>query len=153
MSSSLTSSSESTKQLFFVEDADDLSIATSWRTISSESLIPSSGSSLTQWGPGTLSGKAIMAVGEAMLDAVENIIIRRRLRTIAKHFPHTDSMPVPGKIYDDLVELSRLVIDVHRIQAYRHHTLFSGFHCIAVLPGQHHFGSSSCRLHHRRLSN
>lgn len=48
-----------------------------------------------------------MAVGEAMLNGIENIVIRRRLRAIAKCFPHRDDALIPEDIYLDLVELSR----------------------------------------------
>jgi hypothetical protein len=63
----------------------------------------------TIWGPGTLSGKALEAFGEAALRGVENITIRRKLATLRSVFPHTDNTDIPDidTVYDDVLELSR----------------------------------------------
>ncbi|KAF8217535.1 hypothetical protein K438DRAFT_1795164 [Mycena galopus ATCC 62051] len=56
----------------------------------------------TTWGPGTLSGRALLALGEATLRGINSLIIRRRLTTIRRRAPSlTKSM------CDDLLELCR----------------------------------------------
>jgi hypothetical protein len=70
-------------------------------------------STSTIWGPGTLSGKAIEAFGEATLRGVENLVIRRKLVSLRSHFPH-DNGTVNRKIeqiYNDVLELTRFVSD------------------------------------------
>jgi hypothetical protein len=63
----------------------------------------------TIWGPGTLAGKALEALGEATLRGVENIVIRRKLAAIRSVFPHTDTTDIADidAAYDDVLELSR----------------------------------------------
>ncbi|KAL0950353.1 hypothetical protein HGRIS_010321 [Hohenbuehelia grisea] len=87
----------------------------SWLSTSSPSLISSSQytttSSRTIHGPGSLTGKALRRLGKAALGAYELIVIRRRLTTIADHFPHTDhhAAHIPGiaQMYEDILELVR----------------------------------------------
>ncbi|KAJ7343893.1 hypothetical protein DFH08DRAFT_962033 [Mycena albidolilacea] len=62
----------------------------------------------TIWGPSTLAGRALLALGEAMLKGLDRIIDRES-RTIQKRFavirasvPH-----LTPKMYSDLIELSR----------------------------------------------
>lgn len=63
-----------------------------------------SSSSSTVHGPGALSGKAVKALGNLTLRAVERVIIHRRLANIRSHFPSFDD-----HMCDDLLELSRSV--------------------------------------------
>ncbi|KAJ7136333.1 hypothetical protein C8R43DRAFT_1132490 [Mycena crocata] len=62
----------------------------------------------TVWGPGTLAGRAIMALGEATLKGLERIIdweslaIQRRLKRTRRVAPRLSK-----EMYSDLVELSR----------------------------------------------
>ncbi|KAJ3860923.1 hypothetical protein EV359DRAFT_66917 [Lentinula novae-zelandiae] len=75
-------------------------------------------SATTLWGPGTLSGKAIKSLGEASLRGVEKLVVRWRLAKINAILPGLNSgnsspkYPASPeqleKIYDDLLELSRL---------------------------------------------
>ncbi|KAJ3877066.1 hypothetical protein F5051DRAFT_409650 [Lentinula edodes] len=75
-------------------------------------------SATTLWGPGTLSGKAIKSLGEASLRGVEKLVVRWRLAKINAILPGLNSgnsspkYPASAeqleKIYDDLLELSRL---------------------------------------------
>ncbi|KAJ6605352.1 hypothetical protein DFH09DRAFT_1121235 [Mycena vulgaris] len=78
-------------------------------------------SSSTQWGPGAMAGKAILAMGKATLRGVEHLIISRRIGTIKAVMPCTDDNGSEhlGKIFGDLLELSRpaLYPDGVRIQA------------------------------------
>ena len=85
------------------------------RALSFESFATSSTSNTastdtsTIWGPGTLSGKAIEAFGEATLRGVENVVIRRKLSTYRSLFPHTDDMTIKNidTVYENVLELSR----------------------------------------------
>jgi len=79
------------------------------RTTSSTSTASTGTNLSTIWGPGTLSGKALEAFGEAALRGVENITIRRKLATLRPVFPHTDNTDIPDidTVYDDALELSR----------------------------------------------
>lgn len=65
----------------------------------------------TEWGPGTLAGKALLAIGEAALRGVENLAIRRKLATYKSFFPHTDSDELTeidvDQMYGDILELTR----------------------------------------------
>ncbi|KAJ7438521.1 hypothetical protein B0H11DRAFT_2104432 [Mycena galericulata] len=67
-----------------------------------ESSVPS-----TVWGPGTLAGRAILALGEATLKGLDRIIdresraIEKRLHAIYSLAPHLTT-----DMYDDLIELS-----------------------------------------------
>ncbi|KAJ7030707.1 hypothetical protein C8F04DRAFT_1236381 [Mycena alexandri] len=68
-----------------------------------ESTVPS-----TVWGPGTLAGRAILALGEATLKSLDRIIdresraIQKRFEAIRASIPH-----LTPEMYSDLVELSR----------------------------------------------
>jgi hypothetical protein len=42
-------------------------------------------------GPGTVMGKILLAVGEAILRQVETAILYRRLTVLKSFFPHKDS--------------------------------------------------------------
>jgi hypothetical protein len=63
----------------------------------------------TIWGPGTLSGKAIEAFGEATLRGVENVVIRRKLSTYRSLFPHADDTTIKNidTVYENVLQLSR----------------------------------------------
>jgi len=50
-----------------------------------------------------------MAVGEAILDSIEDLTILAKIRRIAKRFSHHDNVPVPDSVYDSLLEYSRWV--------------------------------------------
>ncbi|KAJ6452762.1 hypothetical protein C8R45DRAFT_1223354 [Mycena sanguinolenta] len=62
----------------------------------------------TVWGPGTLAGRAILALGEATLKGLDRIIdresraIQKRFAVIRASVPHLTS-----EMYTDLIELSR----------------------------------------------
>ena len=60
-------------------------------------------------GIGTLTGRAIYAVGEAALRGIEILAIRRKLRMINSFFPHNDDATTKNieMKYDDVLELSR----------------------------------------------
>ncbi|KAJ7474016.1 hypothetical protein FB451DRAFT_1247634 [Mycena latifolia] len=80
-------------------------------------------SSSTQWGPGAIAGKAILAMGKATLRSVEHLIISRRIAAIKVVIPCADddeSQPEHlEKMFADLLELTRptLYPDGIRIQA------------------------------------
>lgn len=63
-------------------------------------------------GIGSLAGKAIQNFGKLTLKGVEQILISRRISSIATHFPHQDSTHIAGlpEMYFDLLELSRYVV-------------------------------------------
>ncbi|KAJ3762092.1 hypothetical protein EV360DRAFT_79654 [Lentinula raphanica] len=93
-------------------DSDQIS-TTTYSTTETES------SATTVWGPGTLSGRAIKSLGEASLRGVEKLIVRWRLAKINAILPGLTSPTSSSsknyttgeqleKIYDDLLELSRL---------------------------------------------
>ncbi|KAJ7744187.1 hypothetical protein B0H16DRAFT_1560434 [Mycena metata] len=68
--------------------------------------------SKTQWGPGSLAGKAILAMGKATLRGAERVVIFKRMTTIQAHLPCYDERvdvdtSVMDIIFDDLLELSR----------------------------------------------
>ncbi|KAJ4473652.1 hypothetical protein J3R30DRAFT_703078 [Lentinula aciculospora] len=87
-------------------------------TASTEDTTETESSATTVWGPGTLSGRAIKSLGEASLRGVEKLLVRWRLAKINAILPGLASgspslkNPASGeqleKIYDDLLELSRL---------------------------------------------
>jgi hypothetical protein len=60
-------------------------------------------------GIGTLSGRAVYAVGEAALRRLENLAIRRKLNNINATFPHSNDITIKNieSIYKDVLELSR----------------------------------------------
>ncbi|KAJ7136337.1 hypothetical protein C8R43DRAFT_1238992 [Mycena crocata] len=68
-----------------------------------ESSVPS-----TVWGPGTLAGRAILALGEATLKGLNRIVdretraIQKRIDAIRASVPH-----LAPEMYSDLIELSR----------------------------------------------
>lgn len=86
-------------------------------SISSESIVSSSSgtsgtsgsSSSTIWGPGALTGKALVAFGNAALRAVETAVIYRRIQVIASDLSQSkdEVSSKSEKIYDDLLELCR----------------------------------------------
>jgi hypothetical protein len=118
---SLFLGSDNEAAVYHADDPDDASITTSGSVIASKISSSSSGRSEsdTIWGPGALSGKAIMAVGQAILDGIENVVVRTRLRSISKSFPHQNDVLIPNAIYDDLLELSRQVQErLHPIQQF-----------------------------------
>ncbi|KAJ6605344.1 hypothetical protein DFH09DRAFT_1067619 [Mycena vulgaris] len=77
-------------------------------------------SSSTQWGPGALAGKAILAMGKAVVRGADYILISRRVATIKAAMPCLDGQSRSLEMmFDDLLELSRpdLYPDAVRIQA------------------------------------
>ncbi|KAF7340422.1 hypothetical protein MVEN_01962100 [Mycena venus] len=72
-------------------------------------------SSKTQWGPGALAGRAILALGKAAIRGAELVVIVKRMAIIQDHLPYSDERPDGGdtsesfmdRIFDDLLELSR----------------------------------------------
>lgn len=65
-------------------------------------------------GIGTLSGRAIYAVGEFALRGVDRIAIRRQLKLIESAFPHNDGDEIKNveQRYDIIFELSRCVLSI-----------------------------------------
>ncbi|KAF8180463.1 hypothetical protein K438DRAFT_1841965 [Mycena galopus ATCC 62051] len=66
-------------------------------------------SSSTQWGPGALTGKAILAMGKAIVRGAENLIIMRRLGAIQAVMPCKDNngdLSIES-MFADLLELSK----------------------------------------------
>ncbi|KAJ7620413.1 hypothetical protein FB45DRAFT_150575 [Roridomyces roridus] len=78
-----------------------------WPVPESASLYTESTIPTTVWGPGTLAGRAIMALGEVTLKGLDRLIdrearaIEKRLQGIQSSAPHLTT-----DMYDDLVELS-----------------------------------------------
>jgi len=66
-------------------------------------------SSDTVSGLGTLSGRVVFGLGNAVLRGVDNLVVRRRLGIIVSVYPHDDDTAPEniGTLYDDLLELSR----------------------------------------------
>jgi len=60
-------------------------------------------------GPGAISGRWIEALGKLTLGRYEQLVIQRRLLLIKTRLPHQDEEHVPTYMYDDLLELSRLL--------------------------------------------
>ncbi|KAJ7367222.1 hypothetical protein DFH08DRAFT_798044 [Mycena albidolilacea] len=58
----------------------------------------------TVWGPGTVSGRALLALGKATIRGIDAILIQRRLATIRLHSPS-----LTGSMCTDLLELCREV--------------------------------------------
>ncbi|KAF8205950.1 hypothetical protein K438DRAFT_2092122 [Mycena galopus ATCC 62051] len=56
----------------------------------------------TVWGPGTLSGRALLTLGEVAIRGISNLIIRRRLAAICLRVPSLNR-----SMCDDLLELCR----------------------------------------------
>ncbi|KAF7364948.1 hypothetical protein MVEN_00365600 [Mycena venus] len=56
----------------------------------------------TTWGPGTVSGRALLALGEATIRGIDTLLILRRLATIRLRAPS-----LTGSMYNDLLELCR----------------------------------------------
>ncbi|KAJ6505437.1 hypothetical protein C8R45DRAFT_549030 [Mycena sanguinolenta] len=86
----------------------------------SESSVYTTTSSSTQWGPGALAGKAIRAMGKAVVRGTEYVVISRRLSAIKAAFsPRSDDNRPTERMFDDLLELSRpaLYPEAFRIQA------------------------------------
>lgn len=80
------------------------------RSSMSESVFTHTTSS-TVPGPGSLTGKAIKALGELVLRGLDRLIIYARVQVILSKFPHTDSEVLGIKdidgIYEVILELSR----------------------------------------------
>lgn len=79
---------------------------------SSSSQTASTPSTSVHMGLGSLSGKAIFAVGTLELYLVEWIIIQQKLSSYARRFPHDDSTSLSDieQIYSETLELTRFVI-------------------------------------------
>ncbi|KAJ6459665.1 hypothetical protein C8R45DRAFT_1221372 [Mycena sanguinolenta] len=81
-------------------------------------------SSKTAWGPGTLTGRAILALGKAAIRGAERVVIAKRISIMRSHLPCLEERAGPHTsfmdgVFDDLVELSRpeLYSDSIRIPA------------------------------------
>ena len=86
--------------------------STSLRRPGSPSSISTGWSSLsTEWGPGALAGKALVALGEKTLRSVENLILRKKLRAYKAYFPHNDEDGLSclnvEDVYSEILEMSR----------------------------------------------
>ncbi|THU97288.1 hypothetical protein K435DRAFT_857802 [Dendrothele bispora CBS 962.96] len=79
-----------------------------------------SASTSTIVGPGSLSGRAVLALGKLTLKGVERVIIARRLSTISSNFPHSNASGTRIKglkdMYADLLELSRVDMYPNAVQ-------------------------------------
>jgi hypothetical protein len=69
-------------------------------------------SSKTQWGPGALAERAILALGKATIRGAERVVIFKRMATIRDHLPcygerAGGDTSLMDRIFDDLLELSR----------------------------------------------
>ncbi|KAF8184639.1 hypothetical protein K438DRAFT_1837621 [Mycena galopus ATCC 62051] len=91
---------------------------------SSTSSLYTTTSSSTQWGPGAIAGKALRALGKAVIRGIEHFIILRRLATIVVAMPCLDEADSAEAhnfetMFDDVLELSRrgLYPESIRIQA------------------------------------
>jgi hypothetical protein len=69
-------------------------------------------SSSTILGIGSLTGKALVAFGKAVLRNASAVVIQTRLQTLKPYFPHEDSYESPNIpiVYRDALELSRYVL-------------------------------------------
>ena len=78
-------------------------------TVSSSCSDTSGSSSSTIWGPGALTGKALIAFGNTALRAVESAVIYRRLQIIRSYLCQSrDEYSIQSEqVYDDLLELCR----------------------------------------------
>ncbi|KAJ7134891.1 hypothetical protein C8R44DRAFT_771742 [Mycena epipterygia] len=65
----------------------------------------------TVWGPGTVSGRALLALGEVTIRGIDALLIRRRLATIRLRSP-----ALSASMCDDLLELCRPAMYSPRIQ-------------------------------------
>ena len=70
-----------------------------------------SSSTVTVRGIGSLTGKALLAIGKATLRGGSVIAIQARLQMLKSQFPHEDSYESPNLpvTYRDVLELSRYV--------------------------------------------
>ncbi|KAJ6605350.1 hypothetical protein DFH09DRAFT_1353815 [Mycena vulgaris] len=93
------------------------------RRSSSASSVYTTTSSSTQWGPGALAGKAILAIGKAVVRGVDYLVISRRMSVIKAAMPCSDDDVGRSRnletMFDDLLELSRQALypEAVRIQA------------------------------------
>lgn len=85
------------------------SLAASWAEDQSLHSVSTSTSTSTFVGPGSVAGRAIQNFGKLTLRGVEQILVSRRLSSIATHFPHKNASGVTNlpEMYLDLLELSR----------------------------------------------
>ncbi|KAJ7870764.1 hypothetical protein B0H14DRAFT_2725309 [Mycena olivaceomarginata] len=80
-------------------------------------------SSTTQWGPGAMAGKSILAMGKAVVRSAEYLVISRRLSNIKATLPCSDNDLSQQRnleaMFDDLLDLSRptLYPEAFRMQA------------------------------------
>ncbi|KAJ6568982.1 hypothetical protein B0H19DRAFT_1134371 [Mycena capillaripes] len=83
-----------------------------------ESSVYTTTSSSTQWGPGALAGKAILAMGKAVVRNAEYLIVRRRLSAIQAVLPCADDQGGNlEEMFNDLLELSRPALYPERFRA------------------------------------
>ncbi|KAJ7864312.1 hypothetical protein B0H14DRAFT_2736669 [Mycena olivaceomarginata] len=69
-------------------------------------------STKTQWGPGALTGRAVLALGKAVIRGAERVVIAKRIAIIRDHVPYSRERvgldtSFMDRIFDDLLELSR----------------------------------------------
>ncbi|KAJ7691330.1 hypothetical protein B0H17DRAFT_566082 [Mycena rosella] len=87
------------------------SIASESRRSSSTSSFYTTTSSSTQWGPGALAGKAVLALGKAVVRGAEYLVISRRISAIKATMPcsddHISQFRNLERMFDELLELSR----------------------------------------------
>ncbi|KAJ7035942.1 hypothetical protein C8F04DRAFT_1341092 [Mycena alexandri] len=99
---------------------DPTTFAASRTSLSGSSLYTTTSSS-TQWGPGAVAGKAIRAMGKAVVRGAEYFVISRRLSGIKAAMPCSDDEKRPNvqQMFFDVLELSRprLYPEAFRTQA------------------------------------
>ncbi|KAF7367806.1 hypothetical protein MSAN_00844800 [Mycena sanguinolenta] len=101
----------------------DLRSTSSHRSVI-ESSVYTTTSSSTQWGPGAFAGKAIRAMGKAVLRSAEYIVISRRLSAIRAGLSRRDDNQQSWeRVFDDLLELSRPALYPEAFRAEAMHIL------------------------------
>jgi hypothetical protein len=89
-------------QYSFVSDTTATTQSSDWTEAASSTI----------WGPGALTGKALVAFGKGTLRTVENAVIYRRLRIIKSHLSSKENeiSSKSEQIYSDLIALCRCVL-------------------------------------------
>ena len=91
----------------YTVDTFESSTSTDASTSAHPESICTTTSGATILGIGSLSGRAIRAVGKMTLRGVEEIVLLRKLAHLRTLFSHEGSSP-SHEAYDDLLEMSRL---------------------------------------------
>jgi len=86
--------------------------------------MPASDTYTIEAGIGTISGRAIYALGAAALRRIDIIAIPNKLRVVKSVFPHGDDTTLPNieTIYGDVLELSRYIFIVFVVNSLRQYS-------------------------------